>query len=58
MAHAPTHASVMEPSPDAEQGSGVYNEKLGMWIFLLSEIMFFTALIGVRWRLLAPGLRL
>jgi len=36
----------MEPSPDAEQGSGVYNEKLGMWIFLLSEIMFFTALIG------------
>jgi heme/copper-type cytochrome/quinol oxidase subunit 3 len=46
MAHALPHASVMEPSPDAEQGSGVYNEKLGMWIFLLSEIMFFTALIG------------
>ena len=46
MAHATTHASVMEPSPDAEQGAGVYNEKLGMWIFLLSEVMFFTALIG------------
>ena len=46
MAHAMTHASVMEPSPEAEQGAGVYNEKLGMWIFLLSEIMFFTALIG------------
>jgi heme/copper-type cytochrome/quinol oxidase subunit 3 len=41
-----THASVMEPSPDAEPGAGVYSEKLGMWIFLLSEIMFFTALIG------------
>ncbi len=25
---------------------GVYDLKLGMWIFLLSEIMFFTALIG------------
>jgi len=46
MAHAMTHASVMEPSPEAEPGAGVYNEKLGMWIFLLSEIMFFTALIG------------
>jgi len=46
MAHAMTHAPVMEPSPEAEQGAGVYNEKLGMWIFLLSEIMFFTALIG------------
>jgi heme/copper-type cytochrome/quinol oxidase subunit 3 len=46
MAHALTPASVMEPSPEAEPGAGVYNEKLGMWIFLLSEIMFFTALIG------------
>ncbi len=25
---------------------GVYNLKLGMWVFLLSEVMFFTALIG------------
>jgi cytochrome c oxidase subunit 3 len=46
MAHAMPHASVMEPSPEAEPGAGVYNEKLGMWIFLLSEVMFFTALIG------------
>ena len=46
MAHAITDASVMAPSPDAEEGAGVYNEKLGMWIFLLSEVMFFTALIG------------
>jgi len=29
-----------------EPGMGVYNLKLGMWVFLLSEIMFFTALIG------------
>ncbi len=25
---------------------GVYNMKLGMWVFLLSEVMFFTGLIG------------
>jgi heme/copper-type cytochrome/quinol oxidase subunit 3 len=33
------------PSP-AEPGMGVYNYKLGMWVFLLSEVMFFTSLIG------------
>ncbi|MDT8341196.1 MAG: cytochrome c oxidase subunit 3 [Longimicrobiales bacterium] len=27
-------------------GMKVYNLKLGMWVFLLSEIMFFTGLIG------------
>ena len=27
-------------------GIGVYNLKLGMWVFLLSEVMFFTSLIG------------
>ena len=27
-------------------GAGVYNLKLGMWVFLLSEVMFFTSLIG------------
>ncbi len=37
---------VMLPPAEAETGSGVYSEKLGMWVFLLSEIMFFTALIG------------
>jgi cytochrome c oxidase subunit 3 len=26
--------------------AGVYNVKLGIWIFLLSEVMFFTSLIG------------
>jgi heme/copper-type cytochrome/quinol oxidase subunit 3 len=37
---------VMQPPADREQGAGVYNEKLGMWVFLGSEVMFFTALIG------------
>ena len=41
-----THTNVMEPMPHTEAGSGVYNEKLGMWVFLGSEVMFFTALIG------------
>jgi len=27
-------------------GMGVYNLKLGMWVFLLSEVMFFTGLIA------------
>jgi heme/copper-type cytochrome/quinol oxidase subunit 3 len=36
----------MQPPAQAEPGAGVYNEKLGMWIFLGSEVMFFTALIG------------
>jgi cytochrome c oxidase subunit III len=27
-------------------GMGVYNLKLGMWVFLLSEVMFFSSLIG------------
>jgi heme/copper-type cytochrome/quinol oxidase subunit 3 len=37
---------VMRPPADREAGAGVYNEKLGMWVFLGSEVMFFTALIG------------
>ena len=40
------HPIVMRPPAEAEIGSGVYNEKLGMWVFLGSEVMFFTALIG------------
>ncbi len=36
-----------------EHGLGVYSQKLGMWVFLCSEVMFFTALIGsyiiLRW---------
>src|SRR5918911_4275788 len=37
---------VMRPPVNREAGAGVYNEKLGMWVFLGSEVMFFTALIG------------
>jgi heme/copper-type cytochrome/quinol oxidase subunit 3 len=37
---------VMAPPADREAGTGVYNEKVGMWVFLASEVMFFTALIG------------
>jgi heme/copper-type cytochrome/quinol oxidase subunit 3 len=44
--HSLPAGAVMLPSAEAETGSGVYNEKLGMWVFLLSEVMFFTALIG------------
>jgi cytochrome c oxidase subunit III len=29
-----------------ERGFDMYNAKLGMWVFLLSEVMFFTSLIG------------
>ena len=42
----------------AEHGVGVHTQKLGMWVFLVSEVMFFTALIGsyiiLRWGTGAP----
>lgn len=41
------------PVAPARTGMGVYSQKLGMWVFLASEVMFFTALIGayivLRW---------
>ncbi len=40
------HPAVMQTPANRELGSGVYNEKLGIWVFLGSEVMFFTALIG------------
>ena len=40
--HAAAVPSARRPMP----GIDVYNMKLGMWIFLLSEVMFFTSLIG------------
>src|SRR5215510_8412324 len=48
MAHAGAMHSedVMAPPRERAEGAGVYSEKLGMWIFLGSEVMFFTALIG------------
>lgn len=36
----------MSPPTQREVGADVYNQKLGMWVFLGSEVMFFTALIG------------
>jgi heme/copper-type cytochrome/quinol oxidase subunit 3 len=44
-----THAAAvgqMDIDPHTAEGMGVYNLKLGMWVFLLSEVMFFTSLIG------------
>ena len=47
MSHAATMStSPMEAPVRREPGAGVYNEKLGMWVFLGSEVMFFTGLIG------------
>lgn len=49
------HAAVGAPAARTPaQGSvGVHTQKLGMWVFLVSEVMFFTALIGsyiiLRW---------
>lgn len=45
-AHGHALPSPMVVDPGAEEGIGVYNMKLGMWVFLLSEVMFFTSLIG------------
>jgi len=52
-----TTAAAMRPPFPAERGLDVYNKKLGMWIFLASEVMFFAALIGsyIVLRFGAPG---
>jgi heme/copper-type cytochrome/quinol oxidase subunit 3 len=44
-AHA-LNQNMMLPEHEYEPGMRVYTMKLGMWVFLLSEIMFFTSLIG------------
>jgi len=46
MNHSVAATSPMVIDPETERGMGVYNMKLGMWVFLLSEVMFFTSLIG------------
>src|SRR5258705_9970564 len=46
MTHATATANVMLPPFPAEPGAGVYSNKLGMWVFLASDVMFFTGLIG------------
>jgi cytochrome c oxidase subunit 3 len=49
------HAAVAtrEAPLPPQGGVGVYTQKVGMWVFLVSEVMFFTALIGsyiiLRW---------
>lgn len=44
---AQPHAHAMPmPSSHPMEGMKVYNMKLGMWVFLLSEVMFFSSLIG------------
>ena len=40
------HPALMHPPARREIGADVYSAKLGMWVFLGSEVMFFTALIG------------
>src|SRR6059058_3031090 len=46
MTHATATVDLMRPPFPAEPGAGVYSNKLGMWVFLASDVMFFTALIG------------
>ena len=53
-AHAATAHDAAAGAPPSLQGAvGVHTQKLGMWVFLVSEVMFFTALIGsyiiLRW---------
>src|SRR5580692_6808658 len=50
-----THEDVEEPQ--GHMGLPLSNGKLAMWIFLVTEIMFFTALIGtyIIFRNGAPG---
>src|SRR5574341_1346018 len=40
------HAAVIGKSATWERPIGVNNGKLGMWLFLCSEVMFFSGLIG------------
>src|SRR5437879_11913846 len=46
MTHAAATVDQMLPPYPAERGLDVYNKKLGMWVFLASEVMFFAALSG------------
>jgi heme/copper-type cytochrome/quinol oxidase subunit 3 len=57
MTHATATGDMMRPPFPAERGVAAYNLKLGMWVFLASEVMFFTGLIGsyVVLRFGAPG---
>jgi cytochrome c oxidase subunit 3 len=54
MAHAPVHE---HSRPAVKMGLPISNAKLGMWLFLGTEIMFFTAFIGtyIVLRIGSPG---
>lgn len=41
-----SQVSLAEPHMEAPPSMGVNNDKLGMWIFLASEVMFFSSLIA------------
>ncbi|MFH5804139.1 heme-copper oxidase subunit III [Alienimonas sp. DA493] len=45
-AHAPVPAGEPIPSVPSRMGLPIPNGKLGIWLFLGTEVMFFTALIG------------
>jgi len=45
--HMSSHAATVESAVrQPERGLGVFDKKVGMWIFLCSEVMFFAGLIG------------
>ena len=45
--HAPAHALHGAAHGHGEEPTtGIPHDKLGMWVFLCSEVMFFTGLIG------------
>jgi heme/copper-type cytochrome/quinol oxidase subunit 3 len=46
MTKATSEAITLPGGVTAEPGMGINNQKLGMWVFLTSEVMFFTGLIG------------
>ena len=46
MSASHAHAAPMPQAGRPMEGVAVYNVKLGMWVFLLSEVMFFSSLIG------------
>ena len=57
MSHLTATGDMMRPTPRTEFGVQSYDLKLGMWVFLASEVMFFTGLIGsyIVLRFGAPG---
>jgi len=52
-----THATHVSTAPPYKMGLAIPNGKLGMWLFLGTEIMFFTAFIGsyIVLRIGSPG---